>query len=242
MKAVQFAAILALLLFTVFAYGTVEGILFPGVAGRNRALERTPLYELVGQHLMLSLLPTALAFALSLAAGCLLHYAGADELKRLALSAGAIGETFPSVAIIALTVPTLGYGNLPCMLALFIYAILPIMRNTVTGLGEVRPAAVQAARGMGMSRLQVLTKVELPLAMPVIVAGLRVALIINISAATLGATVGAGGLGVPIISGIRTYDTSLIVKGTLPVLLIALLADQLLTSAERSLMRAGSRA
>lgn len=191
-------------------------------------IERTPLYVLTWQHIRLSFLPTAAALIVSILIGCALHFIGNPELKSLMLSACAIGETFPSVAIIALSVPALGYGNLPCMLALFIYAVLPILRNTLTGLEEVGSGVREAAKGVGMSRLQVLLRVELPLAYPIILAGLKVALVINISAATLGASVGAGGLGVTIISGIRTYDALKVVKGTLPVLLMALLADSLL--------------
>jgi osmoprotectant transport system permease protein len=178
--------------------------------------------------MILAGIPTLLALIVSLFAGCALHLAGNEEMKDLVLSASSIGETFPSVAIIAISVPVLGYGNMPCMLALFIYAILPILRNTVTGLKEVSPWVSDAAKGVGMSKVQRLIKIELPLATPIIMAGLKVALLINISAATLGATVGAGGLGVPIIAGIRTYDTLMVIKGTLPVLLMALLADSLL--------------
>lgn len=227
MRWVRIGIIALLLAASVFGFGIVEG-LFESPSGGTRVIERTPLYMLTWQHIQLSLLPTAAALALSLFLGCALHFIGNSELKGLMLSACAIGETFPSVAIIALSVPALGYGNLPCMLALFIYAILPILRNTITGLEEVSSGVREAAKGVGMSRLQVLAKVELPLAYPIILAGLKVALIINISAATLGASVGAGGLGVTIISGIRTYDALKVVKGTLPVLLMALLADSLL--------------
>ena len=227
MKRLQIIIIALLLAASVFGFNFVEG-LFEASQGGAKVLERTPLYVLTWQHIQLSVLPTAAALVLSLFIGCTLHFIGNPELKGLMLSACAIGETFPSVAIIALSVPALGYGNLPCMLALFIYAVLPIMRNTLTGLEEVSNGVRESAKGVGMSRLQVLTKVELPLAYPIILAGLKIALIINISAATLGASVGAGGLGVTIISGIRTYDAMKVVKGTLPVLLMALLADNLL--------------
>lgn len=220
--------IVALLLITVFGFGQIEALVNTFGPSRIRPVERTPLYTLAWQHIILAGLPTLLALIVSLIVGCGLHLAANEEMKELVLSASSIGETFPSVAIIAISVPVLGYGNLPCMLALFIYAILPILRNTITGLKEVSPWVSDAAKGVGMSKVQRLTKIELPLAAPVIMAGLKVALLINISAATLGATVGAGGLGVPIISGIRTYDTMMVIKGTLPVLLMALLADSLL--------------
>lgn len=220
--------IATLLLFSIFGFGQIEALVHSLSPARIRPTERTPLYTLAWQHIILAGLPTLLALIVSLIAGCILHLAGNKELEELVLSASSIGETFPSVAIIAISVPILGYGNLPCMLALFIYAILPILRNTVTGLKEVSPWVSDAAKGVGMSKMQRLMKIELPLATPVILAGLKVALLINISAATLGASVGAGGLGVTIISGIRTYDTLMVVKGTLPVLLMALLADSLL--------------
>jgi len=228
MRRFQTVIIAALLLVSIFGFNQVEALLLSSGPERIRSMERTPLYVLALQHLTLAGLPTLLALLVSIIAGCALHLFGNDETKDLVLSASSIGETFPSVAIIALSVPLLGYGNLPCMLALFIYAILPILRNTVTGLAEVSPWVSNAAKGIGMSKVQRLMRIELPLAAPVILAGLKVALLINISAATLGASVGAGGLGVTIISGIRTYDTLMVIKGTLPVLLMALLADSLL--------------
>jgi osmoprotectant transport system permease protein len=219
-----------LLLVSIFGFGYIEAFINLFGVSRIKTIERTPLFVLAWQHLMLAGLPTLLALAFSLVAGCALHLLENPELTELAMSASSIGETFPSIALIALSVPVLGYGSLPCMLALFIYAILPILRNTVTGLAEVGIGVREAARGVGMGRLQRLMKVELPLAFPIILTGLKIALVINISAATLGASVGAGGLGVPIITGIRTYEPLMVVKGTLPVLLMALLADSLLRS------------
>ncbi|HNZ09112.1 MAG TPA: ABC transporter permease [Bacillota bacterium] len=224
---VRRAAIISLFVLFVFGFGYVEALYSIIVPLRPAIVERTALYVLVWQHLVIALVPTLAALAISAASGCLLHVYGNEELKSLAISLGSIGETFPSVAIIALSVPVLGYGNLPCMLALFIYAVLPILRNTVTGLSEVPRGITEAARGMGMDKFQMLFKVELPLAWPVMAAGLRIALIINISAATLGATVGAGGLGIPIVAGIRTYDILMVIKGTMPVLLMALFADSM---------------
>ncbi|HOA15520.1 MAG TPA: ABC transporter permease [Bacillota bacterium] len=235
MRKAQIAIMLLLLAFSVFGFGYVEGLYLKFAPQRAKIVERTPFFVLALQHLAIALVPTALALAVALLTGCALHLAANDELKSLFISASSLGETFPSVAIIALSVPLLGYGNLPCMLALFIYALLPVLRNTITGLSQVQKGVTEAAKGMGMNDLQRLLKIELPLAAPIIAAGLKVALIINISAATLGASVGAGGLGVTIISGIRTYDTLLVIKGTLPVLLMALIADALLAPVSRKL-------
>ncbi|HNV34470.1 MAG TPA: ABC transporter permease [Bacillota bacterium] len=236
---VRRSAIAALFILFVFGFKYIEALYGLFVPQRPAIVERTAMYVLVWQHLVIALVPTLAALAVSATAGCLLHVYGSEETKSLAVSLGSIGETFPSVAIIALSVPVLGYGNLPCMLALFVYAVLPILRNTVTGLAEVPRGVTEAAKGMGMDKLQMLFKVELPLAWPVMAAGLRVALIINISAATLGATVGAGGLGIPIVAGIRTYDTLMVMKGTMPVLLMALFADSMFAGADGKRSRNG---
>jgi osmoprotectant transport system permease protein len=113
-------------------------------------------------------------------------------------------------------------------MALLIYAILPILRNTIVGLQSINPSIQDAATGIGMSPLQRLLKIEMPLARPMILAGIKTALVINISLATIGATVGAGGLGVPIIAGIRSYDPLLVLQGSIAVILMALLTERAL--------------
>ena len=139
-----------------------------------------------------------------------------------------IGETLPTAAIIALSVPLMGYGNGPLLLALSIYGILPILRNTLEGLSNIARTIHEAALGLGLTPMERLTRIELPLALPNIFTGIRIATIINVSAATIGATVGAGGFGVLIVSGIRTYDPMVVIQASVPVILLALWFDRVL--------------
>ncbi len=193
-------------------------------------IERTPLSTLVWQHITLVSIATLAAILVGIGLGLAVRLSRSEELESLVIRFGALGETIPSAAVIALSVPLLGYGNEPILLALFLYAILPIVRNTLSGLNSVAPDITEAAKGMGFTEIQQVFKVEFPLAFPTLIAGIRTALVINISAATLGATVGAGGLGVPIIAGIRTSDPVLVLIGSVPVILMALVADRVLRS------------
>lgn len=202
-----------------------------GVFGVGSPLvERTSLSDLVFQHITLVVIATSAAILVGFGLGLLVRLSHSLELDALVMRFGALGETIPSAAVIALSVPLLGYGNEPILLALFLYAILPIVRNTISGFRSVATDITEAAKGMGYTPLQQVFHVELPLAMPTLIAGIRTALVINISAATLGATVGAGGLGVPIIAGIRTSDPVMVVMGSVPVILMALAADRVLRS------------
>lgn len=143
--------------------------------------------------------------------------------------------TIPSFALFGALTIWLGIGNLPVEIGLILYALLPILRNTQTGIRGVDPAIVEAARGMGMSPRQVLSSVELPLALPLIVAGLRQSTVLIVAIATVGAAVGSNNLGQPILEGIRGSDRYAILSGVLPVAAIGLVADGVLAGAERAL-------
>lgn len=145
------------------------------------------------------------------------------------LGAAGILQTVPSIALLGFMIPLLGIGARPAIVALFLYALLPIIRNTYTGIREVNPSVKEAARGMGMTRRQVLWKVELPLAFPVILAGIRTATVINVGVATLAAYIGAGGLGEFIFSGIALNNPVMILAGAIPAALLALVFDFLLS-------------
>jgi osmoprotectant transport system permease protein len=144
------------------------------------------------------------------------------------------GQTFPPVAVLALAVPALGFGLKPTIVALFLYGLLPVVRNTIAGLRAVPPHLLDAAYGMGMGQWQALLRVELPLSMPVILAGVRISVIINIGTAMIGAVIGAGGLGSPIIAGLVRDNLAFIIEGALPAALLAILADQFLANIENS--------
>jgi osmoprotectant transport system permease protein len=142
-------------------------------------------------------------------------------------------QTIPSIALLAIMIPIFGIGVLPAVVALFLYALLPILRNTLTGLQSVDPVLKNVAEGIGMSRIQKLRYVELPLATPSIMAGIRTAAVINVGTATLAAFIGAGGLGEFIVTGLALNNTSLILRGAIPAAVLALVIEFLFTWLER---------
>lgn len=219
---------LGLFLWWIFDFSTIKSLFLEWLGQRPDLIQRTSLAELALQHLNIVFVSTSIAIVIGLGLGIIIHYTQLEDLKALTLKLASIGETVPSAAIIALSVPLFGYGNQPIILALIIYAILPILRNTIVGLESISRPIIDAAKGVGFSKWQQLIKIELPLSRPTLLAGIRTALVINISAATIGATVGAGGFGVPIIAGIRTYDPVMVIQGSVPVILMALFADRLL--------------
>ena len=151
----------------------------------------------------------------------------------LVLGIAGILQTVPSIALLGFMIPVLGIGALPAIAALFMYALLPVIRNTYTGITGVDPAVVEAARGMGMDKWQILFNVELPLAMPVILAGVRTATVINVGVATLAAYIAAGGLGEFIFGGIALNNTNMILSGAIPAALLAVLLDTLLSLVQK---------
>ena len=146
-----------------------------------------------------------------------------------------IGQTFPPVAVLAVAVPLVGFGEKPTLIALFAYGLLPIFENTLAGLRGCPPAVLEAASGMGMSPGQRLRRVELPLAMPLILEGIRLSLVINVGTATLGSTVAAKGLGEVIIAGLLSSNTAFILQGGLVTALMAVLLYDALAALERRL-------
>jgi len=146
-----------------------------------------------------------------------------------------IGQTFPPVAVLAVAVPLVGFGEKPTLIALFAYGLLPIFENTIAGLRSCPPAVLEAASGMGMSPLQRLRRVELPLAMPLILEGIRLSLVISVGTATIGSTVAAKGLGEVIIAGLLSSNTAFILQGGLVTGLMAVLLYDALAALERRL-------
>jgi osmoprotectant transport system permease protein len=142
-------------------------------------------------------------------------------------------QTLPSIALLAFMIPLLGIGVVPALVALSLYSIFPILRNTFTGVRDASPEAVEAAIASGMTARQVLRYVRIPLAAPVIMAGVRTAAVINVGTATLAAFIGAGGLGDPIVAGLALADTRMILSGAIPAALLALAVDGLLGACER---------
>jgi len=142
-------------------------------------------------------------------------------------------QTIPGIALLAFMIPLLGIGIVPALVALFLYSLYPIVRNTYSGVRDADPVAVSAAHALGMTPAQVLRDVRLPLAAPTIMAGVRTAAVINVGTATLAAFIGAGGLGEPIVTGLALSDTGLILAGAVPAAALALAVDLLLAVCER---------
>jgi osmoprotectant transport system permease protein len=176
-----------------------------------------------GVHLMLTLIALALAIAIAVPAGIFLYWNGGAS-KPILYIAGLL-QTVPSIALLAIMIPLFGIGIYPALAALFLYALLPILRNTVTGLQSVDPLLKEISDGMGMTRKQKLRWVELPLAAPIILAGIRTASVINIGTATLAAFIGAGGLGEFIVAGLALNNTQMILQGAIPAAMLAIIME-----------------
>ena len=204
----------------------------------------SPIYN-QGNLAMLALahLATVLAACLASAVvavglGVLVTRSHGREFLPLSRMLVNFGQTFPPVAVLALAVPIVGFGVEPTLIALFLYGLLPIFENTVVGLKTCPATVLEAAHGMGMNARQRLFGVELPLAMPLILEGIKLSLVINIGTATLGSTVAAKGLGEVIIAGLVANNTAFVLQGGLATGLMAVLLYDAVTSLERRLGRA----
>lgn len=186
---------------------------------------RTPLSVLFLEHLEMVLLSSAMAITSGFFLGIFLTTSTGAPYKDSLLKLVSLGQTFPSAALLALVVPVVGYGLKGALIALYLYALMPIVYNVVVGIEEVPESVVEAAKGMGMSELEIYRKVKIPLAMNAILGGIRTSTVINISAATLAAAAGAGGLGVLVVNGVRTFDMILILMGSVPVTLLAVIVE-----------------
>jgi len=190
-------------------------------------------------HLKLTLIALLLACVVAIPAA--LALARHTGVARGLLYVTGLVQTVPALALLALLVPIVGLGEIPAIIALFLYSLLPIVRNTLTGIFSVDPLLKQVATGMGLTASQQLWKVELPLAAPTILAGVKTAAIISIGTATLAAFVGAGGLGEPIITGLTLNDHRLILEGAIPAALLAITAELLFEVIERTTVPAHLR-
>lgn len=200
---------------------------FPAYLWDRRAM----LARLTLRHLLLVGLSLAAAVLVAVPAGL-----GLERARRSAEGAiRGVGllQTIPSIALLAFMIPLIGIGVAPALVALFLYSLYPILRNTFTGVRDASPEAVGAARALGMTPFQVLRHVRLPLAAPVIMAGVRTAAVINVGTATLAAFIGAGGLGDPIVAGLTLSDSRMILSGAIPAALLAMVVDGVLGAAER---------
>jgi osmoprotectant transport system permease protein len=192
---------------------------------------RAELLRMAARHLLLVALSLAAAIAVAVPLGLALER-GSRAAEPIVRAVGLL-QTLPGIALLAFMIPVLGIGLLPAVVALFLYSLYPILRNTWTGVRDAAPDAIAAGTALGMTPGQILRHVRLPLAAPVIMAGVRTATVINVGTATLAAFIGAGGLGDPIVAGLALSDTRMILSGAIPAALLALGADALLAGVER---------
>jgi osmoprotectant transport system permease protein len=229
------AAVFLALTFGMTSLGPVFAALFPH-------LER-PIYVqdsfpgLVAAHLQIVGLSSAIAVLLGVLAGLFAARPAGAPFRGLIETIVAMGQTFPPVAVLALAVPAMGFGEAPALVALTLYGLLPVLRNTLAGIEGVAPDIRDAAAGLGMTPGQVLRRVELPLAAPVILAGVRVSVIINLGTAAIASTVGARTLGSPIILGLSGSNIAYVVQGALLLGLLAVIVDVTFGLVERRLAR-----
>jgi len=181
------------------------------------------LFTAIGEHIFLSLIALVLGILVAVPLGILLSQF--PKIADVVIGVASVLQTVPTLALLALMVPILGVGKLPSIVALFIYSLLPILRNAYLGMTGVDPTLVDAAKGMGMSTGQVIRKIQLPLAIPVIMAGIRLSAVYVVAWTTIAAYIGGGGLGEFIFNGLQTYRQDLIFGGTIPVIIIAIVMD-----------------
>jgi len=185
--------------------------------------ERRRLGRQTLRHLILTFGALVAGIAVAIPLGLWLERRRA--LAEPLIRAVGLTQTIPSIALLAFMIPILGVGVVPAIVALWIYSLFPILRNTFTGVRDAAPQAVEAGTALGMTAAQVLRQVRLPLAAPVIMAGVRTAAVITVGTATLAAFIGAGGLGEPIVTGLQLANTQMILSGALPAAALALLVD-----------------
>jgi len=193
--------------------------------------QRDKLFSQTIEHIGLTFISLLIAVVIGLPLG--IFIVKRKKAAGIVLNVAGILQTIPSIALLGFMIPLLGIGPLPAITALFLYALLPIIRNTYTGIKEVDATVLEAATAMGFSKWQVLTKVELPLAFPVILAGIRTATVINVGVATLAAYIAAGGLGEFIFGGISLNNTNMILAGAIPAALLAIIFDFLLSRVQK---------
>ena len=195
------------------------------------------LLSLALAHLATVCCAAAASTVVAVGLGILVTRPSGAQFLPLSRTLANLGQTFPPVAVLAVAVPLVGFGEKPTLIALFAYGLLPIFENTIVGLKTCPPEVLEAASGMGMSPRQRLRSVELPLALPLILEGIRLSVVINVGTATIGSTVAAKGLGEVIIAGLLSNNTAFILQGALVTALMAILLYEALVAFERRVCR-----
>lgn len=189
------------------------------------------IIELLIQHIQLTAIAVLLAMIIGIPIGIFISYK--KKTSKYVLAIANVIQAIPSMALLGFMIPLMGIGALPAIVAVVLYSLLPIIKNVHTGIDNINPQTVDAARGIGLTPFQILVKVEIPLALPVIMTGVRVASVTAVGLMTMAAFIGAGGLGSLVFAGIRTVNTNQILAGAIPACILALLIDFILGIVEK---------
>jgi osmoprotectant transport system permease protein len=233
--AVRLAVLVLLIAFLVTPQSFAGWFLPLTKNGQAPIYTQSTLLSLAISHLVIVVIATVAATIVAVGLAILVTRPAGRDFLPLSRSLANIGQTFPPVAVLAIAVPLLGFGTAPTLVALFLYGLLPIFENALTGLTTLPPDITEAALGVGMTGPQRLLQVELPLALPVILAGIRLSVVVSVATATIGSTVAAHTLGEVIIAGLLNDNTAWVLEGGLIVAAIAVLIYDGLSALERLL-------
>lgn len=189
------------------------------------------IFKLTMEHIQLTAMAVGFAILIGVPLGILISYV--KKIDKIVISFANIVQAIPSMALLGLSIPLLGIGTLPAVVMVILYSLLPIIKNTYIGIDNINPQTLESARGIGLTKLQILFKVRIPLALPVIMAGVRISAVTAVGLMTMAAFIGAGGLGYLVFSGIRTVNNSQILAGAIPACILALLIDFLVGLIEK---------
>ncbi|QQN36799.1 ABC transporter permease [Rahnella aceris] len=228
-------ALLLALIFGMTSLGWLFHWMFPELS--RPVYQQESFAALVEAHLLLVGISSLIAVIIGVAAGVGVTRPAGKEFRSLVETLVAMGQTFPPVAVLAVAVPVMGFSEKPAIIALVLYGLLPILQGTIAGIESVPASAREIAQGVGMSRWQMLRKVEIPLAAPVIISGIRTSVIINIGTAAIASSVGTLSLGSPIIIGLSGFNTAYVLQGAVIVALLAICVDMLFERWSHGLQR-----
>lgn len=192
---------------------------------------KNQIISLLIEHIKLTAISVSLAILIGIPLGILISYK--KSLNKPILSIANVVQAIPSMALLGFLIPFLGIGTLPAIITVVLYSLLPIIKNTYTGIDNINPTTLEAAKGIGLTKFQVLTKVEIPLALPVIMAGVRISAVTAVGLMTMAAFIGAGGLGFLVFLGIRTVTNNQILAGAIPACILALTVDYIIALVEK---------
>jgi len=191
------------------------------------------ILNLLGEHLYLSIISVLIAIIIGIPLGILIS--NEPKLSKPIIGTTNVIQAVPSLALLGFLIPFIGIGSAPAIVMVVLYSLLPIVKNTYTGLTNIDGDILEAAKGIGLTKSQTMRKVQLPLAFPMIMAGIRISAVTAVGLMTIAAFVGAGGLGYLVFSGVQTVDNNMILAGAIPACILALLIDFIVGKLETSL-------